>query len=143
VILVDVNLLVYAKIGSLKEHEPAKAWLEERLSGIPGVALPWPSLLGFIRISTNPRIFERPLPVELAWDQVREWTSLPNVFSPEPAARYPEILASLIPDVDRSEHVPDAHLAALAIEYGLTLQTTDRDFSRFRGLKWENPLDQG
>ena len=139
-ILVDVNLLVYAKMDSPKEHEASRAWLEERLSGIPGVGLPWQSLQGFLRITTNPRIFERPLPLDDAWSQVREWLQLANVFSPEPAARYPEILASLMPQVGRPEHVPDAHLAALAIEYGLTLHTTDRDFARFNGLKWENPL---
>ena len=98
------------------------------------------SLLGFVRITSNYRIYEHPLPVDVAWDQVREWLALPNVFTPEPAARYAEILSSLIPDLGRSDHVPDAHLAALAIEYGLILQSTDRDFSRFRGLKWENPL---
>jgi toxin-antitoxin system PIN domain toxin len=140
VILVDVNLLVYAKMDSLKEHEASRAWLEGRLSGIPGVGLPWQSLQGFLRVTTNPRIFERPLSVDDAWSQVREWLELPNVFSPEPASRYVEILASLMPQVGRPEHVPDAHLAALAIEYGLTLQTTDRDFARFLGLKWENPL---
>jgi toxin-antitoxin system PIN domain toxin len=140
VILVDVNLLVYAKMGSMKEHEEAKAWLEARLSEVPGVGLPWSSLLAFLRLSTNHRIFERPLPMEDAWEQVGEWLALPNVFTPEPAGRYAEILSVVMRDVDRAEHVPDAHLTALAIEYGLTLQTTERGFARFRGLKWENPL---
>jgi hypothetical protein len=140
VILVDVNLLVYAKMDSLPNHAAARTWLEDRLSDVPGVGLPWSSLLGFVRVTSNHRIFEKPLPLVEAWNQVRDWVALPNVFSPEPAARYPEILSTLIPDAARSEHVPDAHLAALAIEYGLTLQSTDRGFARFRGLKWENPL---
>ena len=140
-ILVDVNLLVYSKMDSLEQHEAARTWLEDRLSDVPGVGLPWASLLGFVRLTTNYRIFQHPLPVKAAWTQVREWLALPNVFVPEPAARYPEILEALMADVDRAEHVPDAHLAALSIEYGLILQSTDRGFARFRGVKWENPLE--
>ena len=89
----------------------------------------------------NPRIFERALPVDAAWRQVEEWLSLPNVWTPEPAQRHQEILRSLMPEAGRAELVPDAHLAALAIEYGLVLQTTDRDFTRFSGLQWENPIE--
>lgn len=139
-ILVDVNLLVYAKVESLEAHDPARQWLEDKLSGIYGVGLAWPSLLGFVRVSTNPRIFERPLSMAGARSQVQEWLALECVFTPEPTHRHVEILETLLADTDRSEHVPDAHLAALAIEYGLTLQTTDRGFARFSGLSWENPL---
>lgn len=139
-ILVDVNLLLYAKIASLEEHEAARAWLEDRLSGVYGVGLPWVSLLGFVRVATNPRIFERPLPMDDAWTQVREWLALDSVFVPEPTHRHPGVLAALLAEADRAEHVPDAHLAALATEYGLILQTTDRDFARFSGLAWENPI---
>lgn len=139
-ILVDVNLLVYAKMAPMEAHDPAREWLEARLSGRYGVGLPWPSLLGFVRVTTNPRNFERPLPMPAARAQVAEWLALPPVFTPEPTHRHPEILDVLLSEADRGEHVPDAHLAALAIEYGLTLQTTDRDFARFGGLKWENPI---
>jgi uncharacterized protein len=139
--LVDVNLLVYAKMDSTQEHEAAMEWLSDRLSAIPGVGLPWASLLGFVRITTNKRIYEQPMSVEAAWSQVDEWLALPNVFTPEPTERHPEILGTLMREVGRSEQVPDAHLAALSIEYGLTLETTDRDFARFSGLKWENPLE--
>lgn len=141
-ILIDVNLLVYAKMSSLREHVAARPWLERRLSEITGVGLPWASLLGFIRLTTNPRIFETPLSTEMAWDQVQEWLAMPNVFTPEPAANHPEILAGLLRHVERPAHVPGAHLAALALEYDLVLQTSDRRFSRFSGLRWENPLDQ-
>lgn len=140
-ILVDVNLLLYATMDSLPEHVPARDWLEERLNGVAGVGLPWSSLLGFVRIASNPRVFERPMPLETAWGYVEEWLALPNVFVPEPAERHPELLKALIPQAGKAELVPDARLAALAVEYGLTLQTTDRDFARFRGLKWENPLE--
>ena len=139
-ILVDTNILVYAWNLEASRHAQAVAWLEARLNDVPGVGLPWASLLSFVRLVTNPRIFSRATSVEYAWAQVDEWLALPNVFTPEPTQRHAEILRSLMPEVGRSEHLPDAHLAALSIEYGLTLQTTDRDFARFSGLKWENPL---
>jgi len=140
VILVDANLLVYAKMDGTPQHPAARAWLEARLSDVPGVALPWNSLLAFVRLTTNPRIFERPLAMQDAWRQVREWTQLQNVFLPEPADRYPHILDSLMRSVDRSTDVPDAHLAALALEYDLTLASTDHGFARFRDLRWVNPI---
>lgn len=141
-ILVDANLLVYAKMQGMEQHEPARAWLEAQLSGVAGVGLPWSSLLAFARLVSNRRIFANPMALEAAWDQVDEWRRLKNVFTPEPAERYSEILAALMPEAGRAELVPDAHLAALSIEYGLTLQSTDRDFARFSGLKWENPLER-
>ncbi len=140
-ILVDTNLLVYAWNAGSAQHARAAEWLEDRLNGVAAVGLPWASLLGFVRLVSNPRVFHGAMPVEAAWSQVNEWLALPNVFTPEPAQRHREILSSLVPEIGRSEHVPDAHLAALAIEYGLTLQTTDRDFARFSGLRWENPLE--
>ncbi len=139
-ILVDTNLLVYSWNSGAPQHEQSAAWLEGRLNSVDGVGLPWASLLSFVRLVTNPRVFDAAAPVESAWAQVEEWLALPNVFTPEPAQRYPVILSALMGEVGRSEHVPDTHLAALAMEYGLTLQTTDRDFARFSGLKWENPL---
>lgn len=139
-ILVDANLLVYAWNRGAPQHERAGAWLQERLNERTGVGIPWSSLLAFVRLVSNPRIFERALPVDAAWCQVEEWLSLPNVWTPEPAQRHQEILQSLMPETGKSELIPDAHLAALAIEYGLVLQTTDRDFARFSGLRWENPI---
>lgn len=105
------------------------------------MGLPWPSLLAFVRLVSNPRIFERPLSVTEAWSQVEDWLDLPTSWIPEPTDRHRSILASLIPEAGRAELVPDAHLAALAMEYGLVLHTTDRDFSRFTGLRWRNPLE--
>ncbi len=140
-ILLDVNLLVYAKMDAMQLHDPAHRWLDKQLNEVGGVAIPWASLLGFVRIVTNPRIFENPMSVGDAWEQVRDWRSLPSVYAPEPAERYPEILRELMREVGRSEQIPDAHLAALAIENGLTLCSTDRDFARFSGLKWQNPIE--
>ena len=140
-ILVDANLLVYAQVQSLPRHEAARGWLEAKLNGVTGVGIPWPSLLAFVRLVSNPRIFERPVPVKEAWAQASRWLDLPAVWSPQPTERHREILAQLMPLAGKPELVPDAELAALAMEYGLVLQTTDRDFARFPGLRWENPLE--
>jgi hypothetical protein len=143
VILVDVNLLVYATVEEFAQHAGARAWLEKRLNGPYGVALPWATLTVYVRLVSNPRILERPMPLSRAWEQVEEWLALDVAFTPEPTARHGEILATLLPAVgNRANLVPDAHLAALAMEHGLTLCSTDADFSRFPGLRWENPLEQ-
>lgn len=140
-ILVDANLLVYAKVTGFPLHPPARRWLEERLTAHARVALPWPSLIAFLRITTNPRIFERPLGIDAAWKQVEEWLSLRGVWTPTPTERHTEVFGELLRATSAGANlVPDAHLAALAIEHGLTLCSTDGDFARFPGLKWENPL---
>lgn len=140
-ILVDANLLLYAKVDDFPQHEAARAWLDERLNDVVGLGLPWQSLLAFVRLTSNPRIFQRPLPASDAWLQVEEWLSCRNVWIPEPTERHGEILRSLLPAVgNRSNLIPDAHLAALAMEYGLILCSSDADFGRFAGLRWRNPL---
>ena len=142
-ILLDANLLVYAWNREAPQHERSCIWLQERLNDRTGVGISWATLLAFVRLVSNRRIFERAVPVAEAWCQVEEWLGLPNVWIPEPAQRHQEILRTLIPEAGRAEVVPDAHLAALAIEYGLVLQTTDRDLARFSGLQWENPITEG
>jgi toxin-antitoxin system PIN domain toxin len=140
-ILVDANLLLYAKVRDFPQHELAKAWLDERLNDVTGVGLPWQSLLAFVRLASNPRIFQRPLPASEAWVQVEEWLACRNVWVPEPTERHGEFLRSLLGAVgNRSNLIPDAHLAALTMEYGLILCSSDADFSRFEGLRWRNPL---
>ncbi len=140
-ILVDANLLVYAHVASFREHEGARAWLDGRLGGPAPVGLPWESLLGFVRLVSNPRIFERPETVVAAWLQARSWLACPVAWVPLATERHAEILDGFLGTAaSRANHVPDAHLAALAIEHGLTLCSTDGDFARFGGLRWENPL---
>ena len=140
-ILVDSNLLVYAYVSSLPQHKAASAWLDERLNGSAPVGLPWPSLLAFVRLVSNPRVFERPKSVSAAWKQVKDWLDCPPVWIPQPTERHREILGSLLKaQGGRANLVPDAHLAALAIEHGLILCSTDGDFARFPNLRWENPL---
>lgn len=125
----------------MPQHEAAREWLDGRLNGTAQVGLPWPSLLGFVRITTNPRVFERPLPLADAWQQVVEWLGCPPAWVPVPTDRHAGLLGSLLRETGGAASlVPDAHLAALAIEHGLTLCSTDGDFARFSGLRWENPL---
>lgn len=140
-ILVDANLLVYARVGSLPQHAAAREWLDSRLNDTPRVGLPWASLLTFVRLVSSRRIFERAERVTEAWRQVERWLRLESVWIPAPTARHAELLGGLLGDVgERADLVPDAHLAALAMEHGLELCSTDGDFARFSGLRWSNPL---
>ena len=139
-ILVDANLLIYAHVKEFAEHSAALAWLDEQLNEQPRVGLPWSSLLAFMRITTNVRVFERPLSIQKAWAQVEAWLTAPASWIPTPGAQHAPIFGSLVPLISRPNLVPDAHLAALAIEHGLTLCSTDGDFARFQELSWENPL---
>lgn len=140
-ILVDANLLLYATISDFEQHEPARAWLDERLNAPIRVGLPWPSLLAFIRIATNARVFPRPLAVTAAWRRVTAWLDLETVWTPQPTERHRDVLDGFLAGTaSSSKLVPDAHLAAIAVGHGLTLCSTDGDFARFDGLRWENPL---
>jgi toxin-antitoxin system PIN domain toxin len=140
-ILVDANLLLYAANRAAPEHEMARAWLDERLNGTTRIGLSWPSLLAFVRIASNPTIVRQAVPPFEAWQQVKEWLALNVVWIPQPTLRHSEVLERLLAmPAMTSRLVPDAHLAALAIEHGLTLCSTDGDFARFPGLKWQNPL---
>jgi toxin-antitoxin system PIN domain toxin len=98
-------------------------------------------MLAFLRLVTNPRIFERPEPVEQAWRQVEAWLNTPVAWIPQPTERHREVLGRiLVSHGARGNLVPDAHLAALAIEHGLMLCSTDADFARFSELRWYDPL---
>lgn len=142
--LIDTNVLVYAHVADLPEHEHARAWLDRHLNGPAPVGLPWPSLVAFLRLVTNPRVFRRPEPMVEAWRQVNAWIAQPPAWIPQPTERHGEVLGKLVEQEGiRGNLVPDAHLAALAIEHGLTLCSTDGDFARFRGLKWLNPMREG
>jgi toxin-antitoxin system PIN domain toxin len=140
-ILVDANLLIYAYNRAAVQHEAAREWLERRLGGPVRVGLPWPSLLAFLRVTTHPRLFSQPVETIDAWKQVANWLSSDVVWIPLPTERHAELLAQLLalPGV-RANLVHDAHLAALALEHGLVLHSTDGDFGRFPDLCWQNPL---
>ena len=143
-IIVDANLLLYAANRAAPEHEPARSWLDENLNGTTRVGLPWPSILAFVRIASNPAILRQPVRPADAWCQIREWLACDVVWVPMPTSQHPTVFEGLLnlPAVT-SRLVPDAHLAALAIEHGLTLCSTDGDFAKFAGLKWRNPLAAG
>jgi len=139
--LLDANLLLYAVHKGADQHETAAKWLTEQLNGSRRVGFPWSSLAAFLRISTHPRAFPRPLSPATAWDRVTDWLAAPVAWIPEPGPEHAGILGELIRTYDvRGNLVPDTVLAALAIEHGVALCSTDTDFARFRELRWENPL---
>ena len=113
-ILIDANLLIYASAPESPRHEAAKDWLDESLNGPSRVALPWPSLLAFMRIVSNPRLFEG-ASLPLARAQVQSWLDLPRTWIPSPTEEHARILGELLDDERSHRLVPDAHLAALAI----------------------------
>ena len=141
-ILIDANLLLYAYDPNAAEHEPSRVWLERTLSGSSLVRFSWLTVWAFLRIITNPRVFERPLTMTEAEGHVSSWLAQPSAGILEPGERHWEILRQLARDGQASGPlVMDAALAAIAVEHGATLCTTDRDFARFPGLTWTNPID--
>jgi toxin-antitoxin system PIN domain toxin len=139
--LLDANVLLYAVNQRATAHRAAAGWLTEKLNGTRRVALPWQSLTAFLRISTHPRAFERPLTPKIAWERVQDWVAAPVAWIPLPGPEHELILGELIiRHGGRGNLIPDAALAALAIEHGMTLYSTDTDFARFTELRWENPL---
>ena len=142
-ILIDANLLLYAKVQDYPQHAKTRAWLDERLNQPARVGLPWPSLLAFLRIATNVRVFSSPLSIDEAWDQVSQWLAIPQVWIPQPTDRHAKVVEELLQDGGVvGGLVMDAHLAALAREHGLQLCSADSDFARFPGLSWFNPLEK-
>ena len=140
-ILLDANLLVYAHVRGMTQHERAKSWLDGEINRGSRIAMPWPSLLGFLQLVTNPRVFSRPEPLDRAWLAVKRWLNNPNVWIPLPTESHLDAIGRLLPaTAGRPNLIPDAHLAALAIEHGLILCSADGDFARFPGLRWSNPL---
>ncbi len=141
-IVVDANLLIYAYTSSFPQHDAAGRWLEEQLVSASRIALPWPSLLAFVRVVTNPRVLPEPDSVSRAWAQVEHWLNAEAVWTPGPTARHREHLDRClrVPGL-RANDVPDAHLAALAVEHGLRLASADSGFARFPDLDWFNPLE--
>ena len=140
--LVDANLLLYAYDSSSPQHEPARKWLESTLSEPEPSAFAWMTILAFLCIGTNPRALRQPLSVADALEIVSEWLSRANIVVVNPTERHWEIFRGLVVKGQaQSSLISDAHLATLAIEHGAILATTDRDFTRFPGLRILNPLE--
>ena len=139
--LIDLNLLLYATNSDSPVHSAARRWVEETLSGDQLVAIPWIVLLGFLRIATNPRIMEHALTPTQAMDIVSGWLSRPCVRVVHPGDQHWTVLRDLLIDSGTAGNLTtDAHLAALAIENGCELCSSDGDFARFKRLCWRNPL---
>jgi len=139
-ILPDVNVLVHAHNADSAVHAHARHWWDKCLAGSEGVGLAWATLLGFIRLTTNRKIVARPLPVGEVSARIASWLDLPHVHLAHPSERH---FARLRTELERlgtaGNLTTDAHLAVLAMERGYVLYTTDTDFARFPGLRWENP----
>jgi uncharacterized protein len=140
--LVDADILIYATDSDSEHHDGARDWLDESTAGVPrSVGLPWPSLLAYLRLVTNPRMYSPPAAPADAWQRVEDWLSRPAAWIPVPGPAHQQVLAEIVRACHPTGNlVPDAHLAALAREHGLTVVSTDTDFARFSGITWLNPV---
>ena len=139
-VLVDVNVLVHAFREDAPRHAPLRAWLEELVGSDSAFGVADLILSGFLRVVTHPGVFTPPTPLEKALEFVEALRSQPNCIVVSPGDRHWQIFTRLCREADaRGNLVPDAYLAALAIESGSELATTDRDFARFPGLDWRPP----
>lgn len=140
-ILPDVNLLLYAVDAEAPRHPQARAWLEEVLSGTEEVAFAWAVVLGFVRISTNPSVFQDPFDATEAFGYVEEWLARPVASTLSPGPGHVALMRELLQPLGVAGNLTsDAHLAALAIEHGAELCSSDTDFARFKGLRWTDPI---
>lgn len=138
--IVDVNVLIYATDDQTKHHRAAKPWLDAAIDGGGTIGLPTAVTVGYIRLVTNPRIMVRPLDPTMASGIVRTWLALPNVIVPVPTHRHYDVLAELLEATGIGGNlVSDAHLGALAVEYGAEIWSYDADFGRFPGVRWRQP----
>jgi len=138
--LPDANILIYAVDQAARSHATAKLWLENSLNEIEQIGFAWPALIAFVRLSTKANFFAHPLTSGQAFDYVDEWLAQPNALIVSPTSQHGIVLRKLLQPLSTAGNlVPDAHLAALAIEHGATLYSFDNDFSRFQGIKWIDP----
>ena len=139
--VVDANVLLFAEDMTSPHHGACWEWLTSALNGPVRIGLPWPSLLAFVRIRTNPRAYASPLGVDAAWEHVRTWLGAPAAWVPSPTDRHADVLGELLHRYGcTAKAVPDAHLAALALEHGVGVCSADTDFARFHEVQWTNPL---
>lgn len=139
--IVDLNILLYAINTSFEQHENILKWWVDSLNGDEQIGLTWIVLSGFIRLSTNPRIFPMPLSTDGALTKVNEWIKHPNTVIAQESADHFQILCELLKNVGSAGNLTtDAHLASIAIGNGASMVSCDNDFSRFESLRWTNPL---
>jgi uncharacterized protein len=141
VIVLDANILLYAYDSAASLHVKARRWIEQVMSGGTPVGLPWQTIGAFLRVVTNPRIPGDRFSVEEAAQLIDRWLEQPNVLLLWPGdTHWPLARQTIVESQSRGPLITAAQLAALTIEYGGILHTTDRDFARFAGLRWTNPL---
>jgi toxin-antitoxin system PIN domain toxin len=141
VIFPDANLLLYAQDTLSKHHQAARRWWDDVLSGSDLVFLSWPVINAFIRIATNPRLHDRPLTTEESIEIVESWIAQPCVRIASPTENHWRLFQEQLKNSGATGNlISDAHLAALAIEHGCTLYSSDQDFAKFPGLHWKNPF---
>ena len=139
-IIPDINLLVYAHNNQSLNHHVATRWWEGLLNGAESIGLPWAVSTGFVRVITNPTVME-PLSALESVDYVRHWLQYPHIAPINPGPGYLDYFRQNVEVVGIGRNlVPDAHIAALAMEYEAELHSNDSDFGRFPGLRWRNPL---
>jgi toxin-antitoxin system PIN domain toxin len=139
--IVDVNIMVGGVNRDDPYHSTIHQWWIENLGSQEAIRIPWVVAVGFLRISTLPRVFQTPLTPDLALQRLRVWLSHANVEMITEMPNHFSVLESCIREAGASGNLAnDAHLAALAISRGATLVSCDTDFARFRHLRWENPL---
>lgn len=142
--LLDANLLLYAVDADSKHNLKAAQWLEEILNGANRVGLPWQSIGAFLRIVTHPRVTANPLSAADAWKYIEDWLAVPVVWIPPASEATARVYARICAQVEITGNlVPDAQLAALAMEHGVEIASADVNFQRFPGLRWFNPLSVG
>jgi uncharacterized protein len=133
--VVDLNVLIYATDTASKHHASARTWLDGAMASSSTIGLPTAVTVGFVRLVTNPRVMLRPLSPSRAIEIVESWLTRSNVSVPQPTARHYAVVRELLEATGVGGNlVSDAHLAALAIEYGAELCTFDSDFTRFPGV---------
>ena len=140
-IVPDINLLLYAEIDAYRVHKDARRWWEEALNGSRTVGLPPPSVFGFLRLSTHRRVFAEPLAVEDAIGRIRRWFDQDNVVLLGPGPAHLDIAFRLMDEAGTGGNLTtDVQIAAYAIEANGEVHSNDRDFGRFQGLRWRNPI---
>jgi len=134
----DANVLIHAVNDQVRQHRIAKDWLEKALAGTQPVGMTWAAMLAFVRITTRPGLWPQPMSVDRAFAVLDAWLAAPTVEIIHPGAEHSHNVKRLLDSAGTAGNlVPDAHLAALAIEHGAELVTFDRDFGRFAGLRWK------
>jgi len=141
VIVVDANLLIYSYDKASLHYEKSRSWLEDAFSGTDIVGLPWQSVGAFLRVMTNPKLHGRQYSLDEATEIVEAWMGQSNVRILAPTDdHWFQFRRMILEGTASGALASDAEIAALTIEYGGLLYTADRDFARFLGLRWVNPL---